>query len=144
MILKQFLRFVAFLLRLTPNGRIDSSVPPLKVYDAHIASPFIGKLAAERLQIVTCSRPTTSIAMHSFRIRPVDPSFAPTKLLAHDASSVLHIVDRLGCGEADVWADDAYAFSVCLGDNGFWTIFQRSIVNPEVADTEAENIHAFG
>jgi hypothetical protein len=47
-------------------------------------------------------------------------------MAAIDAGSVLHVVNRLACREADVFQDGAYVFSVQrTGSAGFWTIFQR-------------------
>lgn len=39
------------------------------------------------------------------------------------------MVQRLDCKEADVLRDDEYRFSVRLGNNGLWTIFQRSVID---------------
>jgi hypothetical protein len=38
---------------------------------------------------------------------------------------VLKAIKSLICGEADVFADSRYAFSVRLDANGMWSIFQR-------------------
>lgn len=57
---------------------------------------------------------------------------------APNAAAVFHIVSRLDCREADVLADDGYAFSVRLADNGLWTIFQRG------GDIRRDDITALG
>lgn len=70
--------------------------------------------------------------MLRFHIRPTDPSFPSTEIIAHDASTVLHIVERMNCKEADVDREGAYAFSVRLDDNGLWSIYQRHPVTQAV------------
>jgi hypothetical protein len=42
-----------------------------------------------------------------------------------DPASVLNLVERTRCGEADVHKDDVYSFSVRLAPGGVWSIFQR-------------------
>lgn len=74
--------------------------------------------------------------MSLFRIFPTDQSFSSAEIIADDPAAVFQIVGRLACQEADVIADGAYAFSLRLGDNGLWTIFQRA--------QEEELIQAFG
>jgi hypothetical protein len=68
--------------------------------------------------------------MPRFQIYPTDQAHASIEVIAANAGAVLHHVERLNFGEADVFADEVYAFSVRLGDNGLWTIFQRA--EPEV------------
>jgi hypothetical protein len=63
--------------------------------------------------------------MPSYKVLPTD-RLRSEAMKASDAAAVFQIVGRFECKEADVLADDAYAFSVRLGDNGLWTIFQRS------------------
>lgn len=65
--------------------------------------------------------------MLRFRIRPTNPAFPAVETIAHDASAVLHIIERTNCGEAHVDRDGAYAFSVRV-DNDVWMIFQRDDV----------------
>jgi len=68
--------------------------------------------------------------MPRFKIMPIDRSCSSAEITALDAGSVLGIVDRLDCKEADVLQDDVYSFSVRLGSNGLWSIFQRQETNP--------------
>lgn len=76
--------------------------------------------------------------MPLFRIFPTDQTFSSAEIIADDAAAVFQIVGRLACHEADVIADGAYAFSLRLGDNGLWVIFQRS------QEDDAEAIQVFG
>lgn len=73
--------------------------------------------------------------MPRFKILPTDPSFSSAEVTALDAGVVLNVVGQLRCQEADVQKEGAYAFSVRLGDNGVWSIFQR-----ESGDDEADLI----
>ena len=75
--------------------------------------------------------------MPSYKVLPTHPARAG-ELKARDAAAVFHIVGRLECKEADVLADDAYAFSVRLGDNGLWTIFDRN------GDIRRDDVSAWG
>ena len=63
--------------------------------------------------------------MPRFTVQPTDQSFSSTEIIACDAGPVLGMVSTLACGEADVMEDDVYSFSVRLGSNGIWSIFQR-------------------
>lgn len=63
--------------------------------------------------------------MPRFKILPTERSCCPADITAIDASAVLPILNRLGCTDADVLADNVYSFSVRLDAPGFWTIFQR-------------------
>lgn len=63
--------------------------------------------------------------MFTFQIIPTDRSFAPMEVAAHDGAGVMGIVSRLACKEADVLRDGEYCFSLQLGDNGVWCVFQR-------------------
>lgn len=63
--------------------------------------------------------------MHSFKILPIDHAQSPAEVTAPDAGSLLFVIERLDCGEADVLQDDVYSFSARLGANGLWSIFQR-------------------
>lgn len=74
--------------------------------------------------------------MSLFKILPTDQTFSSAEIIADSPAAVFQIVGRLACHEADVVADGAYAFSLRLGDNGLWIIFQR----PQ----EEELIPAFG
>ncbi|MBV1691720.1 hypothetical protein KRR38_29585 [Novosphingobium sp. G106] len=76
--------------------------------------------------------------MPLFRIFPTDQTFSSAEIIADDPAAVFQIVGGLACREADVIADGAYAFSLRLGDNGLWTIFQRD------REEEEELIPAFG
>lgn len=64
--------------------------------------------------------------MRRFNIHPVDAAFPSVEVIAHDATTVLHLVQRIGCNEAEVQRDGVYAFSVRLEKSGFWCISQRS------------------
>lgn len=66
--------------------------------------------------------------MRKFQIRPINPMGPSVEIIAHDASPVLNLVHRLGCGDADVSRDGHYSFSVRLECSGFWCIYQRSPV----------------
>lgn len=63
--------------------------------------------------------------MRRFQIKPADRKFPPVEIIAHDAAAVLNLVHRLGCGEADIERDGAYAFSVRLEGGSYWCISQR-------------------
>ena len=63
--------------------------------------------------------------MPRFRIYPTDTSHPPIESYSNDPSSVLGLVERTRCGEADVHRDDVYSFSVRLAPGGVWSIFQR-------------------
>ena len=66
-----------------------------------------------------------ALPMHRFHISPTDKSYPSAEMISPDAAGVLHLVQRLKCKEADVMRDGVYCFSVYLGDNGSWCIFQR-------------------
>ena len=74
--------------------------------------------------------------MPLFKILPTDQAFSSAEIIADSPAAIFPIVGRLACKEADVLVDDVYSFSLRLGDNGLWTIFQR--------DQEDEPIPAFG
>lgn len=76
--------------------------------------------------------------MSLFKVLPTDQAFSSAEIIADSPAAVFQIVGRLACREADVIADGSYAFSLRLGDNGLWTIFQR------LQEEEAEAIQAFG
>lgn len=63
--------------------------------------------------------------MARYKILPTDQSYSSAEINALDPSSVLHVVQRLNCKEADVLHDGVYSFSVRLADGGMWSIFQR-------------------
>jgi hypothetical protein len=63
--------------------------------------------------------------MPRFLICPSDQAFSSVEFIAPDAAGILNMVHRLECKEADVMRDGIYSFSVRLGDNGIWCIFQR-------------------
>lgn len=60
--------------------------------------------------------------MPRFTIVRTDHS-ARTELTAGNADAVLHAINRLRYHDADVFRDGVYAFSVQVGDGGFWTIY---------------------
>lgn len=62
--------------------------------------------------------------MPQYRIFPTDQSSSPG-IAVTDASALLMLVGRLECKEADVERDGEYCFTLSLGGNGIWTIFQR-------------------
>lgn len=64
--------------------------------------------------------------MHRFLILAADDSFRSSEIIAPDAGSALHAVDRLDVREADILEDGRYLFSVYLNANGVWCIFQRN------------------
>jgi hypothetical protein len=71
--------------------------------------------------------------MRRFKIRPINPDIAAVEIIAHDAATVLHLIHRMGCGEADIDRDGTYAFSARLEGDGYWCISQGSPVTPLVA-----------
>ena len=76
--------------------------------------------------------------MPRFQILPIDQSYSSAEVVALDAASVLHMVQRLDCGEADVMRDGAYCFSVRLQEKGLWCIFQRD------GAASTDEVQAFG
>lgn len=74
--------------------------------------------------------------MPLFKVLPTDQAFSSAEIIADSPAAIFPIVGRLACKEADVLVDDIYSFSLRLGDNGLWTIFQRH--------QEEELIPAFG
>jgi hypothetical protein len=63
--------------------------------------------------------------MPRFKILPVDMS-APSMVAEADNPAIaLHLISKIGCGEADVLEGERYLFSVRKGTVGAWTIFQR-------------------
>lgn len=49
-----------------------------------------------------------------------------SELVANDPGSILNIICRIGCREADISRDGVYSFSARLDANEVWTIFERS------------------
>jgi hypothetical protein len=64
--------------------------------------------------------------MTRYTIFPADRSLPPLDMLASNRSSVLDRISQRGWREADVCHGDEYAFSVRIGDAGFWTVFERA------------------
>jgi hypothetical protein len=72
--------------------------------------------------------------MPTYTIQPSDGSFCVT-INASSAATVLNLVQRLECKEAEVLCDGCYAFSIRLGVNGLWCVFQRDQgERPEAAE----------
>lgn len=67
--------------------------------------------------------------MLRFQIHPLASPGEPIEVVGHDAAPVLNMIERLGCREAAVARDGAYAFSVRLDESGLWTIYQSEPVN---------------
>jgi hypothetical protein len=63
--------------------------------------------------------------MPIYQVLPTDRSCSPSEIVASSPAAVLNLVQRLACHEADVLRDGDYSFSVRLGDNGLWRIYQR-------------------
>lgn len=63
--------------------------------------------------------------MPRFRIYPTNSTHPPMESNSSDPASVLNLIERTHCGEADVHKDDVYSFSVRLAPGGVWSIFQR-------------------
>ena len=63
--------------------------------------------------------------MPRFHIAPCDGSLPSSVIIVPDAASVLTIVQRLDCKEADVTREDGYSFAIRLGEHGLWCIHQR-------------------
>lgn len=68
--------------------------------------------------------------MSHFTIVPADVARPQATIDAPDPGQVLHIVQKLDCGEADIFRDGEYFFSVSLQSGGLWSIYQRT---PRVA-----------
>ena len=70
--------------------------------------------------------------MLRYRVVPHDTAQPPVELITQDPSSVLHVVERMSCEDADVLLEGRYTVSVHLSRNGLWTIFKRgsAIVAP--------------
>jgi hypothetical protein len=69
--------------------------------------------------------PNGSHTLPVYTILPVDPAEVQIEIDAADAAAVLKAVEWLIWGEADVFADGRYAFSVQVDAEGMWSIFQR-------------------
>lgn len=63
--------------------------------------------------------------MPLFQILPTDAACSSAELATADAADILLIVQRLKCPEANVLRDGEYCFSVRLGANGMWCIYQN-------------------
>jgi hypothetical protein len=63
--------------------------------------------------------------MPRFQILPVDETIFPVEIEAPNPAEVLNLVQRLDLHAADVSRDGEYCFSVRLGENGMWCIYQR-------------------
>jgi hypothetical protein len=74
--------------------------------------------------------------MPRFLVRPIDEHVSSAEITAPDAASILGHVQRLDCQEADIFRDGAYSFSLRLGQNGMWSIFQRGD-GPQAAELDA-------
>lgn len=70
--------------------------------------------------------------MPRFTILPKEQQSVPVPDV-FDAGAVLHIVQRLGCKEADVLRDDKYSFSLALGENGIWSILRSDPKDQQTA-----------
>lgn len=63
--------------------------------------------------------------MHRYQVLPTDHALPSSEIIALDPACILSIVERLDCKSADVNRDGSYAFSIRLGENGTWCIYQR-------------------
>jgi len=63
--------------------------------------------------------------MARFVIRATDGSYVSTEIPSIRAEAVFTAVQWLESKEADILADDVYAFSVRLDASGVWAIFTR-------------------
>lgn len=65
--------------------------------------------------------------MLRFRIIPQKSTFPAYDIIAHDASNVLTLIERLGYEAADVEVDGQFSFSARLGMSGVWSISSRNL-----------------
>lgn len=63
--------------------------------------------------------------MPRFTITGIGQPEPITEIIANDPGSVLNIMFRLNCREADILRDGAYSFSARLDASEVWTIFDR-------------------
>jgi len=63
--------------------------------------------------------------MRRMTIVPIDKS-EPAAIFNADQTDAFHMVSRLNCGEADVFENDQYKFSLRLEVGGLWNIFRRN------------------
>lgn len=52
---------------------------------------------------------------------------ATRQLAALDGAGVLRLIYGLECGQAEVFEDGAYVFSIDTWANGMWSIYQRDL-----------------
>jgi hypothetical protein len=70
--------------------------------------------------------PVGCIIMPKFTISPSDQSRSSAELICPNVATVLHTVARLECGQADIFEDEKYVFSLQLSSSGLWQIYQRN------------------
>jgi len=64
--------------------------------------------------------------MPLYIIRATDGSYMSAEIETEHAKALFEAIQWLASKEADVLADDVYAFSVRLDAHGVWSIFQRN------------------
>jgi hypothetical protein len=64
--------------------------------------------------------------MPRFTIVPAARTARAAEVTSPDAAVVLHPAARLECGDADVFENERYVFSLRLGENGLWQIYRRA------------------
>lgn len=64
-------------------------------------------------------------AMVHFLIIPIDPAYPTIDIFADDPSPILHVIERMNCGVADVVRNGDYVFTLRLDGSGMWTIYKQ-------------------
>jgi hypothetical protein len=78
--------------------------------------------------------------MPRFTINAPGRSEPVSELIANDPGSVLAIMFRIGCREADISKDGAYTFSARLDGNEVWSIFDRHGRGRDVDEVPAAGV----
>lgn len=78
--------------------------------------------------------------MPTYLIRPANDTSLQREFSAFDARPVLDIASQMDCGEADIYQDGRYTFSLRInGRARFWTIFQRDPLS-QIAASATPNL----
>lgn len=72
-----------------------------------------------------------SFNMPLFKIYPSYETFLSIEVAANSPLEICRILLKLDCREADVVLDGCHPFSLRLGDNGAWAIFERDELRRE-------------
>jgi hypothetical protein len=65
--------------------------------------------------------------MASYKVFSDSRSFPPAEFVAFDLAGLVEFVVGLDLEEADVFRDDAYAFSFRVVEDNVWTVFRRHL-----------------